>query len=49
MKNAKIIAENIALGFDYGSYKKSQMGEGKSVIFVDFGHSALALSLIKFT
>lgn len=37
------------MGLDYGSFKKSEMGEGKHVLFLDFGHSKLSASLIKFT
>lgn len=32
---------------DYGSFKKSEIGEGKNVVFIDFGHSKLSLSLVK--
>jgi heat shock protein 4 len=39
----------VALGLDYGGFKKSEMGEGKNVVFVDFGHAQLTTSLIRFT
>ena len=34
---------------DYGSFKKSEMGDGKNILFVDFGYSKLSASLVKFT
>lgn len=49
MKNVRLATEAVCIGLDYGSYKKSDMGEGKYVVFVDFGYYQLSLSLIKFT
>lgn len=37
------------MGMDYGSFKKADFAEGKNIIFVDFGHSKLTASLIRFT
>lgn len=47
IKNAKLVTEAVAIGMDYGSFKKSEIGEGKNVLFIDFGHSKLSLSLVK--
>lgn len=49
LKNVKLVSESVATGLDYGGFKKSEMKEGKNVLFVDFGHSKLSASLIKFT
>lgn len=49
LKNIELVNESAAMGLDYGAFKKNEMGEGKNVLFVDFGHSKLSASLIKFT
>lgn len=49
MKNVRLATEAVCIGLDYGSYKKSEMGQGKNVVFIDFGYYQLSLSLIKFT
>lgn len=48
MRNVKLVTEAVAIGMDYGSFKKSELGEGRNVLFIDFGHSKLSMSLIKF-
>lgn len=48
MKNVKLVSEAIAIGLDYGSFKKTELAEGRNVLFIDFGHAKLSLSLIKF-
>lgn len=47
LRNVKLVTEAVAIGMDYGNCKKSDIAEGKNIVFVDFGHSKLSLSLIK--
>jgi molecular chaperone DnaK (HSP70) len=49
LSNYKLVTETIAIGLDYGGFKKSEMGNGKNVLFVDFGHSKLSASFVRFT
>lgn len=49
LNNVKLVSETVAIALDYGGFKKQEMSEGKNVIFIDFGHSKLSVSAIKFT
>ena len=52
-KVVSLVDENVAIGLDYGVFKKNEILEtkdaGKTVCFVDFGHSKLSISLIRFS
>lgn len=49
LKNVRLVSEAVATGLDYGGFKKNEMGDGKNVLFIDFGHSKLSASLVRFT
>ena len=48
-KNVKLITDTVAIALDYGAEKKSELVDGRNVVFVDFGHSKLSLSLVNFS
>lgn len=45
----QLINESTAIGYEYGFNRKNEFAEGKNVLFIDFGHSKIGASLIKFT
>ena len=50
MKNVKIVNSSVAMGLDFGMFKKEEMKDhAKNVVFVDFGHSKMTVSLLKFS
>jgi molecular chaperone DnaK (HSP70) len=49
MRDVRLVTETVAMGLDYGSYKKSEMAKGRNVLFVDFGYSKLSVGLVSFS
>lgn len=51
MKVSRLLNEATAVGLDYYSNHKTdfQSDEPKNILFVDFGHSKLSLTVIAFT
>ena len=47
--NVKLVNENIAIGLEYSYEKKSELEGERNVVFIDFGHSTLSASLIRFS
>ena len=51
LPNVRLVNENTAMGLDYGMFNHRNLANSKqkNVLFVDFGHSKMTSSLIKFT
>jgi heat shock protein 4 len=49
IRDVGLVSETVALGLDYGGYKKTEMAKGWNVLFVDFGYSKLSVGLVGFS